>query len=346
MNILRIQGQSGPSDIAVGERIGNLPAYLPSGARCVIVTDNNVKRLHRHRFPPADVITIGTGEKSKTLESGAHIYRELSRLEADRFTFLVAIGGGLVCDVAGFAASTYMRGMPYGFVATSLLAQVDASVGGKNGVNFNGFKNMVGVFNQPRFVICDIDLLGTLPPREIANGLAEIVKHAAICDAGYFDAIEANVPLIEKLDPAFLEDLVHTSVVIKSQVVNRDEKEAGERRKLNFGHTFGHAIEKCTGLAHGEAVSIGMVIAAHFANRYTGFPQPDLERLANLLRRLGLPTDLPAAPTEILQALGKDKKREGDILHFVSLETIGRSVIKPVRLADLSVFLKTAFKTP
>ena len=346
MNILRIQGQSGPSDIAVGERIENLPAYLPSGTRCVIVTDTNVERLHRHRFPPADVITIGTGEKIKTLDSVAHIYRELIRLEADRFTFLVAIGGGLVCDVAGFAASTFMRGIPYGFVATSLLAQVDASVGGKNGVNFDGFKNMVGVFNQPRFVICDTSILETLPPEEIANGLAEIVKHAAICDANYFDAIEANVPLIEKLDPAFVEDLVHTSVVIKSQVVNRDEKEAGERRKLNFGHTFGHAIEKCTGLAHGQAVSVGMVIAAHFSKRHAGFSQMELERLTRLLRRLGLPTDLPAAPADIIQALGKDKKRQGDTLHFVCLETIGRSVIRPVSLLDLSAFLQTAFKAP
>ena len=343
MNTLCIQGQSGPSEIVVGERIENLSAYLPSDVRTVIVTDTNVERLHRHRFPTADVITIGTGEKIKTLESVAHIYRELIRLEADRFTFLVAIGGGLVCDVAGFAASTYMRGIPYGFVATTLLAQVDASVGGKNGVNFSGYKNMVGVFNQPRFVICDLDLLATLPSREVANGLAEIVKHAAIYDEDYFDAIEARVPLIEQLDLDCIEDIVHRSVVIKAQVVNRDEKEAGERRKLNFGHTFGHAIEKCTGLAHGEAVSIGMVIAAHFSNRTTGFPRHEMKRLEQLLKRLGLPTDLPAAPRDILHALGKDKKRQGDTLHYVCLETIGRSVVRPVNLADLSAFLTKAF---
>lgn len=344
MNTLRIQGLSGPSDIVVGERIENLPSYLPSGVRTVIVTDTNVERLHRHRFPQADVITIGTGEKIKTLDSVTHIYRELIRSEADRFTFLVAIGGGLVCDVAGFAASTYMRGIPYGFVATSLLAQVDASVGGKNGVNFNGFKNMVGVFNQPRFVICDQGLLTTLPPAEIANGLAEIVKHAAIYDVDYFDTIEANVSRIDTLEPTFIEDLVHTSVVIKSQVVNRDEKEAGERRKLNFGHTFGHAIEKVTGLAHGQAVSIGMIIAGHFSNRVTGFPQPALERLKKLLRRLDLPVDLPVSPDKLLQALGKDKKRQGDTLYFVCLETLGQSVVKPVTLSDLSAFLATEFK--
>ncbi len=345
MKTIRIQGQSGPSDIAVGERVENLPAYMPSGARGVIVTDANVERLHRHRFPPAEVITIGTGEKIKTLESVAHIYRELIRLEADRFTFLVAIGGGLVCDVAGFAASTYMRGLPYGFAATTLLAQVDASVGGKNGVNFDGFKNMVGVFNQPRFVICDLNLLSTLPSGELANGLAEIVKHAAICDRDYFSAIENNVPLIEALDPEFIEELVLQSVLIKSRVVNRDEKEAGERRKLNFGHTFGHAIEKCTGLAHGEAVSIGMVIAARFSQMRTGFPQESRMRLMALLRRLGLPTELPAAPAEILQALGKDKKRQGDRVHFVCLERLGRSVVQPVGLSDLSAFLTAEFGT-
>ena len=346
VDTLRIQGLSGPSDIVVGERIEHLAAYLPPDVRTVIVTDTNVERLHRHRFPPGDVVTIGTGEKIKTLESVAHIYRELIRLEADRFTFLVAIGGGLVCDVAGFAASTYMRGIPYGFVATSLLAQVDASVGGKNGVNFSGYKNMVGVFNQPRFVICDTALLKTLPPEELANGLAEIVKHAVIYDADYFDTIEANLPLIAKLDQTFIENLVHKSVVIKAQVVNRDEKEAGERRKLNFGHTFGHAIERCTGLAHGAAVSIGMVIAGHFSAGRTGFAPHDLERLKELLGRLGLPIALPATPDDILQALGKDKKRQGDTLHFICLEAIGRSTVIPVSLAELSVFFTGTFKTP
>ena len=345
MNTLRIQGLSGSSDIVVGEHIENLASYLPSGVRTVIVTDANIDRLHRHRFPPADIITIGTGEKIKTLESVAQIYSELIRLEADRFTFLVAIGGGLVCDVAGFAASTYMRGIPYGFVATSLLAQVDASVGGKNGVNFSGFKNMVGVFNQPRFVICDIAMLETLPREEIANGLAEIVKHAAIYDADYFDEIEANVALIEKLDRPFIEKLVYRSVEIKAQVVNRDEKEAGERRKLNFGHTFGHAIERCTGLAHGQAVSIGMVIAGYFSARTTGLANHDLERLERLLSRLGLPTALPAAPDEILQALGKDKKRQGDTLHFICLETLGRSTVIPVSLTALADFFTETFKS-
>jgi 3-dehydroquinate synthase len=344
MNTLRIQGTSGVSDIMVGERLANLPRYLPDGVRTVIVTDTNIERLHRHRFPPGDVITIGTGESNKTLESVAQIYRELIRLEADRFTFLTAIGGGLVCDVAGFAASTYMRGIPYGFVATSLLAQVDASVGGKNGVNFNGFKNMVGVFNQPRFVLCDLGLLETLPPGEIINGLAEIVKHAAICDADYFAAIEANVSRIDSRDPAFMETLVQQSVVIKAQVVNRDEKEAGERRKLNFGHTFGHAIEKCTGLAHGEAVSIGMVIAGRFSKRTTGFSSEDQKRLESLLVRLGLPVKLPIAPNELVQALGKDKKRQGDKLYFVCLEALGRSVVQTVDLSALATFLTAEFK--
>jgi 3-dehydroquinate synthase len=340
---LRIQGQTGPSDIVVGEHVENLARYLPSDRRPIIVTDDNLLRLHGHRFPSADVIRIGTGEKVKTLESVSHIYRELIRLEVDRFDFIIAIGGGLVCDVAGFAASTYMRGVPYGFVATSLLAQVDASVGGKNGVNFNGYKNMVGVFNQPRFVICDLSLLETLPPGEIANGLAEIVKHAAIYDRDYFETIESNVTLIECLDPAFMEPLIHRSVVIKSEVVNRDEKETGERRKLNFGHTFGHAIEKCTNLAHGEAVSIGMRIAGHFSKQMVGLAQDDLERLETLLQRLGLPLEVPVAPDALLEALGKDKKRQGDTLHFICLEALGQSVVTPVGLSTLATFLSSEF---
>jgi 3-dehydroquinate synthase len=346
MHTLRIQGQSGQSDILVGEALESLPRYLPDSGRVVIVTDTNVQRLYGHRFPAGDVIAIGTGEKNKTLETVMHIYRELIRLEADRYTFLVAIGGGLVCDVAGFAASTYMRGIPYGFVATTLLAQVDASVGGKNGVNFSGYKNMVGVFNQPRFVICDLGMLDSLPPGEVANGLAEIVKHAAIYDAGYFETIEANTDLVARLDPILMERLVHQSVVIKSQVVNRDEKESGERRKLNFGHTFGHAIEKCTGLAHGAAVSIGMVIAGHFSCRVTGFAPRDRERLTRLLMQLGLPVDLPAMHDQLIRALAKDKKRQGDHLHFVCLEAIGRSTVQTVALADLSEFLTADLKNP
>ena len=167
-----------------------------------------------------------------------------SDCEADRASFIVGIGGGIVCDVTGYAASTYLRGLKFGFVASTLLAQVDAAVGGKNGVNWEGYKNMIGVFNQPDFVICDPLLLRTLPRREVLSGMAEVVKHALIADAGLFSYLEENGSGVLDLRPEVMERLVCDSVRIKSSIVNRDEREKGERRLLNFGHTFGHALEK------------------------------------------------------------------------------------------------------
>jgi 3-dehydroquinate synthase len=258
MHEIVVDGNTGRSRIMVGERLDNVSAYLPGG-HTIVITDENVGRLYQNRFPAADTITIGCGEKHKTLDTLAFIYDRLIALEADRASFIVGIGGGIVGDICGFAASTYMRGLRFGFVPTTLLAQVDATVGGKNGINFKGFKNMVGVFQQPEFVIVDTGLLKTLPPEEIASGLAEIAKHACIADPAYFDTIERGCDAIDAMDQAVLLDLVHQSVVIKARVVNRDEREAGERRKLNFGHTLGHAIEKTLGISHGAAVSVGMV---------------------------------------------------------------------------------------
>ena len=199
MHEIIVEGQTGRSRIMVGERLDHLASYLPEG-RTIIITDEKVGALYQDRFPTGEVITIGCGEKHKTLKTLATIYDRLIEAEADRSSFIVGIGGGIVGDVTGFAASTYMRGLRFGFVPTSLLAQVDATVGGKNGVNFMGYKNMVGVFNQPDFVIADITLLNTLPPEEIACGLAEIVKHGCIADATYFDFIEAHCNAIERLD--------------------------------------------------------------------------------------------------------------------------------------------------
>ena len=185
MKIVDVKGRTGSSTIRIGASLDHLAGFVPEG-KAVIVTDSVVGEHYRDRFPPYETIEIGTGEKTKTLNTVQDIYRKLMDLEADRSTFLVGIGGGIVCDVTGFVASTYMRGIEFGFVSTTLLSQVDASVGGKNGVNFLGYKNMIGVFNQPEFVLCDLDLLKTLPEKEILCGMAEIVKHGAIGDADLF----------------------------------------------------------------------------------------------------------------------------------------------------------------
>jgi 3-dehydroquinate synthase len=331
---ISITGALNSSKVLFGQGLDQLPAFIPAG-RTVIITDTNVGRLYGTRFPKAPVITIGTGEGHKTLATVQEIYKALLEFEVDRSWTVVGIGGGIVCDVTGFAASTYLRGLSFGFVASTLLAQVDASVGGKNGVNFKAYKNMVGLFRQPDFVLCDLEMLKTLPRAELASGFAEIVKHAAIADEAYFDFIEANAETALALDPAVLAHLVRRSVQIKAAVVAKDEHESGERRKLNFGHTIGHAIEKISGISHGHAVSIGMVLAARLSQDQTALPAAETARLTALLERLKLPVGSALDQTQVLKALAKDKKRQQAHIHFVCLERIGRAVVQNIPLMSL-----------
>ena len=342
MKVLEIHGHSGDSTILIGESLRNLRKYLPE-ERIVIITDSNVRLSYENDFPFCDLIVIGTGEEIKNLDTVRSIYGKLVGLEADRFSFIVGIGGGIVCDIAGFVASTYFRGVGFGFVSSTLLSQVDASVGGKNGVNFRGYKNMVGVFNQPEFVICDMNLLSTLSKREFLCGFAEIVKHAAIGDAGLFSYLEENVDKALGLDPQVIERLVHDSVVIKASIVSRDEKEKGERRKLNFGHTFGHAIEKIAAVPHGEAVSIGMVVASAISVKRGYLPAEDAERIKGLLKQLRLPTRLQLDGVRVLDALKKDKKRKGDSINFVLLHGIGNAVVEEVSISELEAVAKDLY---
>ena len=334
MKTLEIHGSANKSTIRVGEKLQNLGNYIP-GENVVIITDVNVKRFYQNSFPSHPVITIQTGEKIKNLDTVRNIYGKLVEFGVDRSTFIVGIGGGIVCDITGFVASTFLRGIKFGFVSTTLLSQVDASVGGKNGVNFKGYKNMVGVFNQPEFVICDLNLLNTLPEKEILCGLAEIVKHAAIGDADLFQYLEENYQKALALDAPVIERLVYDSVVIKSAIVNKDEKEKGERRKLNFGHTFGHAIEKTTGVRHGEAVSAGMVMASKLSVKQGHLQAKDAQRIKNLLRDLKLPISLQADRKTVLDALRKDKKRQGNRINFVLLEDIGKPFVDKISINEL-----------
>jgi len=339
MKVLKVKGSTRESAIYVGEKLKNVSGHIPV-ERTVIITDSNVSEHYRRDFPPCPVITIGVGEKIKTLETVKEIFARLLELDTQRSSFILGIGGGIVCDITGFVASTYLRGVRFGFVSTTLLSQVDASVGGKNGVNFEGYKNMVGVFNQPDFVICDMELLRTLPENELVNGFGEIVKHAAIGDENMFAFIEAQYENALALDPRVIEKLVYDSVVIKSGVVNRDEKETGERRKLNFGHTFGHAIEKTIQAPHGEAISVGMVVAAALSVKRGLLSQEKANRLAGLLKKLKLPTGFSVNMNDVLDALGKDKKREGNSIHFILLEDIGKAVIQEIPIKELETVLK------
>ena len=343
MQHIQIHGSAGDSDILIGCSLQDLQARLPT-RDVVVVTDHAVAGLYAHLFPPGPVIATSSEEAFKTLDNAATIYRELIAHNADRTTMLIGIGGGIVCDLTGFVASTFMRGIRFAFAPTTLLAQVDASVGGKNGVNLDGYKNMIGVFNQPEVVLCDLEVLSSLPAREIGCGLAEIVKHAAIADPRLFDFLEANADRLLNLDRAGLERVVADSVRIKSEVVNRDEKERGERRKLNFGHTLGHAVEKLAGLPHGEAVSVGMVMAAAMSVQKGLLTQGELLRLTRLLSSFRLPTRLESLgldPQTLLQATFKDKKREGEALHLVLLHGLGRAVVEPTGLDEISSALSS-----
>lgn len=338
MHTITIQGISKESTILVGETCRNAEKYLPS-SRLVIITDKNVYDYYHDIFPDGEIIKIETGEGIKTLNTVYYIIDELVKIEADRGIFILGIGGGILCDIAGFVASIYMRGVSFGFISTTLLSQVDASVGGKNGVNFKGYKNLIGVFNQPDFVICDTGMLKTLPEEELLNGCAEVIKHGAIADEKLFEYLEHNYERIFRMDDEVLKKIVYDSVVIKSNIVNRDEKEGGERRKLNFGHTIGHAVEKVTGTSHGNAVSLGMVAAANLSESRGLLSFYEKERIIKLLKNMKLPFEKDINKAELLDALKKDKKREGEKIHFVLLEGIGKAVVEEISIKELEEYL-------
>lgn len=331
---IKIKGGMGDSAVMVGESLINLGKYIPV-ERTVIITDKNVWDHHGKDFPPCRVIKIEPGEKAKTLDTVRNIYERLLEFEAGRSSFIAGIGGGVICDIAGFAASTFLRGIRFGFVSSTLLSQVDASVGGKNGVNLGGYKNIVGVFSQPEFVICDLNLLSTLSQRELLNGFAEIIKHAAIYDSTLFRFLEENYEKALALERNTIEKLVYDSVKIKAAVVSRDEKEKGERRKLNFGHTFGHAFEKVKGILHGEAVSAGMVAACKISVNKGLLKDEELERIKRLIKLYGLPVELSYDRAKAFDAIKKDKKRDDASLHFVLLSGIGSAVVKEIPISEL-----------
>jgi len=334
MKSLEIRTPAGDCRVVFDGALEDAERLRPPGSGA-IVTDTTVRRLFGHRFPDLPVIEIEPGEGSKDLRTVERMHKEFLGLELDRSSFMTRIGGGVVCDLTGFAASTYMRGIGFGFVPSTLLAQADAAVGGKNGVNVGGMKNIAGLFRQPEYVLIDFSLLETLPARERLCGLAEIVKHALIASADLFAFLEREKAPLLSLDRRVLERALRESVRIKSGFVRADTLESGERRKLNFGHTLGHALEKAVGLRHGEAVSIGMVAAARISSARGMLSAGSVERISGLLERTGLPVRLPVPPGKLFEALRRDKKRQGDVLHLVLLSAIGRAEIARMTFDEL-----------
>ena len=334
MKILEIHGRQTTSRILVGETLRHIKNHI-NLSKTVIITDKNVIHYYHKYLPKCPVIEVGTGEIKKNLKTVQFVFQKLLDYGADRSCFILGIGGGVVCDIAGFVASTYLRGVEFGFISTTLLSQVDASVGGKNGVNFEGYKNMVGVFNQPHFVICDFEMLKTLPRKEILSGFGEIVKHAIIGDKNLFSYLENYYKPALNLDMNVIGKIIYDSIVVKSKIVQMDEIETGERRKLNFGHTFGHAIEKVSGFSHGKSVSMGMVIAAQLSERRGMIEEKQVEKILNLLKKLKLPTTFTGDKGKMMDAILKDKKRVGDKIKFVFIKDLGKPVIGDISFDEL-----------
>ena len=322
------------SRVVVGDVGVELERLLPP-RRIVVVSDANLDRYYPSLIGRYDHILIGQGETNKTLLTLDAIYRRLIELKVDRSTFILAIGGGIVTDVAGFAASTFMRGLEFGFVSTSLLGQVDASVGGKNGVNVDGYKNMVGTFTQPRFVICDVDMLRTLPQREFRTGLAEVIKSAIIADSELFELLEGADFTTLKEDKNLLQQMVYRAISVKASIVERDERETGDRRKLNLGHTLAHAIEKSSSkMNHGEAVAVGLKLITEAAVRCGKLSAGDGERIVGLLQRAGFALEPPVEMRTLLKAVSKDKKSEGDDIYIVWPTAIGSCQVEKMPLEE------------
>lgn len=278
---------------------------------------------------PTRFVTVPSGERFKTLKTVERVCQDLVRCELDRRSLLVAVGGGVLGDVCGFVAASFLRGVPFVQVPTTLLAQVDASIGGKTGVDLPEGKNLVGAFHQPKAVIIDTETLRTLPARELRSGLAEVVKYGIISDDRLFGDLERSVPRLLQRDAGILEQIIGRSCEIKADVVGQDEKEQGLRAILNFGHTIGHALEAVTGYRrykHGEAISIGMVSACLIGEEAGVTPSEVTADVRSLLSRFRLPVDFPAdiEPESVISATSHDKKRVGGAVSYILAERIGR----------------------
>jgi 3-dehydroquinate synthase len=361
--VCRVPVDTGNSryDILIGRGLLGDPATwegLPRSAQAWVISNDTVAPLWaepvlnalRARHAEVKLLTLPDGEAYKDWTTLNRIFDALLGAAADRKTLLLALGGGVVGDMTGFAAGCYMRGIPFVQVPTTLLAQVDSSVGGKTAVNHPLGKNMIGLFNQPLRVVCDLATLDTLPAREFSAGMAELIKYGPIADAGFFDWLDQHLDALMAREPATLARAIQRACEIKAQVVGQDEREAGLRAILNFGHTFGHAIETGLGYGqwlHGEAVAAGMVMAAHLSARLGLVPLSLAHRLDALLQRAQLPTRGPAlGAARYLELMGHDKKTEAGRIRYVLLDALGSARIAPAEAALVTSVIEACCLPP
>ncbi len=340
-------------DIVIGSgilgRVAEFLQPLQLGKRGVVITDSNIWAVHAPALQDAlqnagyetEVLTVPAGEPSKSLRQAERLLEKLPGCGLDRKSFVIALGGGVVGDLAGFVAATYLRGLPYVQVPTTLLAQVDSSVGGKTGVNLPQGKNLVGAFHQPVLVLADTDTLKTLPQRELRAGFAEVIKHGAIRDEEFFTWLEGEHNRVFALQPDAVAHVVRRCCEIKADMVSRDEREAGLRAILNFGHTIGHAMEALAdyvGLLHGEAISMGMCCAARLSVMRAGLVEADAKRICELIAASGLPTKLgdKYKIEDLFEAMRLDKKAHAGKLRFVLLKKLGDAIVSDA-VTDMDV---------
>lgn len=332
----RVTGDARVCDVHIGSGVRNHVREILKGRYsgvCVVI-DSTVRHLYGEEFSagikeaglPAIEVTLRAGESYKTLESVRHIYTALLSLRMDRGSVLVAIGGGTISDTAGFAAATYMRGIDYIAIPTTLLGQVDAGIGGKTGVNFESVKNIIGAFYQPTAIIVDTDMLVSLPEKEFSAGMAEVIKYGFIMDSALIKQLATRPPTTQK--SPYLEGIIKRCIEHKIKVVTDDPTDTGIRATLNFGHTIGHAVEKVTRqYNHGQAISIGMVGACMMSEEVNGLKKGSTKKLRDLLTMYELPTSCPGLdPTELLHAMKNDKKSDHGQIKWVLLDRIGHAV--------------------
>jgi 3-dehydroquinate synthase len=311
---------------------------LVSKENAVIITDENVFAKHKNKFKGWNTIVLKPGEEFKVQQTVDVVIDQLIGFGADRKTIVIGVGGGVVTDITGYVAGIFMRGIQFGFVPTSLLAMVDASIGGKNGIDVGVYKNMVGLIRQPKFLLFDLSFLQSLPKTEWQNGFAEIIKHACIKDAAMFKMLQQHSISDFRKNATLVLSLIEKNVMIKTKVVVNDEFEQGERKLLNYGHTLGHAIENMYELSHGQAISIGMAYAAVISQQLKGFT--GAEEVVSLLAKYGLPTFVTFDTKKAFKIMMKDKKKDNVSINYILLEKIGKGVIQPLLFVQLQEIFK------
>lgn len=315
----------------------NYLEQVVSKETAVIITDENVFAKHQRKFKGWKTIVIKAGEQYKVQSTVNDIILQLIDAGADRKTTLIGVGGGVITDITGYVAGVFMRGINFGFVPTSVLAMVDAAIGGKNGIDVGLYKNMVGLIRQPSFLLYDFTLLKSLPKDEWINGFAEVIKHACIKDAPMFTLLEENKLSYFQKDAAALAKLIQRNALLKTKVVVNDEFENGERKLLNFGHTLGHAIENLYQIPHGHAVSIGMGVACKFSENLTGFK--DTDRVVKVLKQYGLPPQFEFDKEEAFRILRSDKKKDNQGISYILLNKIGKAQIVPLSFDEIHTLI-------